>query len=148
MTPDEVASLERAPRYLELVLGVACAAIGLVSLGLLAFALFKWSIAADRSISRHDLAVLLGFCLVGCLLSALGWRLLTGRGRNSDGGLLSPWLLRTGGAFFVVGGVAVAISRWAIFTGLGLAIVGVTCFRLASYRGRHANETVIPDHVA
>jgi hypothetical protein len=74
--------------------------------------------------------------------------LLTGRARNSDGGLLSPTLLRAGGAFFVVGGVAIAISRWAVFTGLGLIVMGVTCFRLASYRRRHANEAVIPDHVA
>jgi hypothetical protein len=120
-----------------------------VALAILTFALFKLSVADVFTLSRGDLGLLLAFGFVGYFMSVVGWRLLTGRGRKADGGLLPPAVVRVGGLLFMLGGVAEAfMNRWAVVGAAGLAILGFTCFALARHRERQASQGWKSDHVA
>ena len=141
MTFDEPADFERAPRFLEILVGLVSSVAGLGALALLTGTLLSWPTADPPNLTWRGLAVLALFGILGYLLCIAGWRLLRGRGRKSDGGLLPPVMLRIGGVLFVLGGALEAyVSGWGILRLLGAALMAVTCFGLARYRSRQAQE--------
>jgi heme O synthase-like polyprenyltransferase len=84
------------------------------------------------------------------MLCVVGWRMVSGRGRRSDGGLLPPVMLVVGGLVFMFLGLVTAFfAKWrGILLGLMWIIMSVACFSLARYRRRVARNHVNSDDVA
>ena len=87
---------------------------------------------------------------VGC--AVLSWRLLTGRGRRSDGGLMSPFFLRLVSLGLAVGLVAAlalmdAWSLWSLFEvafGISLAVWAFTLARKREAQGAATPSESMP----
>lgn len=75
---------------------------------------------------------------VGSLVVAV--RLLRGRGRRQDGGLLSPTLLRLWGIVFLIFPIVAALQRsWVILESITLLAIAAGCFALARRRRRQVS---------
>jgi hypothetical protein len=139
MNPKEVESTDRAPRYLEVIVGVVASLFGMALLGLTGLALLRATVADVLELGWVESIILVVFVLAGYLFCVVGWRLLTGQGRRSDGGLLPPSMLTFGGVLFLVGGVIVALQgKFGLVHAVSSWASAVTCFVLARYRRRLA----------
>ena len=83
---------------------------------------------------------------LGLLSVITAYRLVTGRGRKSDGGLFAPWLLRLLGLGFLVGGGASAYLTNEIGPIFGALTIGVGCFYLANRQQRTMEELRPPSN--
>jgi hypothetical protein len=86
----------------------------------------------------------ISFCLIiaiPCLLIA--GRLLSGRMRKNDGGLLSPMALRITGVVFLVGGVFFWNKPWGIEIVVFSTSIALASFKLARHRSRMGRSSTI-----
>jgi len=81
------------------------------------------------------LAVFAALGAFGGLCMFPAWRLISGKRRRGDGGLLPPSALRAGGVFFLVAPIAMLFEMpWAFFEAGSLLGAGIACFALARHR--------------
>jgi hypothetical protein len=126
----------RQSRAFERFIGLLAGTTGAVLL------LFS-GVGALRSVGNTmtaGVATVLGIAAaLGFLLGFAGVRLIWSK-RRSDGGLLSPWILRLGGIIFFCAPIAMIINRQyfhLIDAGVCLS-AGVACFALANLRTENA----------
>ena len=75
---------------------------------------------------------------VGSLVVAV--RLVRGRGRRKDGGLLSLTLLRLWGIVFLAVPIVAALRRsWVSLESISLLVIAAGCFALARHRERQVS---------
>ena len=121
------------PKWLSVAVGFVCALIGVP---LVAFCVVGVIGLLTRPSPESAIVIVSVALTVGLFMSVMGIRLLRNKARP-DGGLVSPWVLRLGGAFFVVVPVLMALehrslpSIWHI---VGLMSAGIACFALANRR--------------
>jgi hypothetical protein len=85
------------------------------------------------------LAVFAALGAFGALCMSPTWRLVLGKRRRGDGGLLPPAALRAGGVFFLVAPIAILFEMpWAFLEAGGLLGAGIACFALARHRDRRS----------
>jgi hypothetical protein len=77
----------------------------------------------------------LGLVALGVGITAI--RLISGKGRKSDGGLFPPWFLRVLGlVFLVVGALLPFIDTGRVTVMFGALTLGAGCFYLANRQQR------------
>jgi hypothetical protein len=131
--------LPEAPRYLEIVVGLISAVLGVVVFAATLRSLIRSTVADFVKLGWAEGSVRIVLLFGGYSLCVVGWRLLTNRRRASDGGLLSPVMLRVGGALCFLGAVITALSSmWGVIHAVGPISIGTACFALAGYRERAA----------
>ena len=93
--------LAKPPRSLVFAVG---GLTRLVSLFFLTFGVWGlWAAFMQTDFPEWMFAVLSAFIAMGVGAGSVAYRLISGRRRARDGGLLSPWALRAGGLIFAVG---------------------------------------------
>jgi hypothetical protein len=125
----------RASRGFEILLGLVSTLLGAILLLAMAFATYNM---LGHHVSLSVIAVLLATTGLGLLLLSAGLRLVTAKHR-SDGGLLSPWILRFGGVFFLFAPFALLITQlsWSVVFEAGVLLsAGIACFALANRRSQ------------
>ena len=122
-------------RSTRVAVGVAAGIAGLFSLAIVAGAVL---------LAMRPHADFMNSAIVGSLFLVLGlpamlfaYRLISGKARPTDGGLLSPTSLRVAGAAFLVF-PALSLVQGSWHWVLGLVHLGAcgACFTLANYRER------------
>ena len=125
--------LAKPPRYLVMVTG---GLVGLVSVFLLTFGVWGlWAAFTQTDVRAGMFAVLGVFIAVGIGAARVAYRLISGRRRARDGGLLSPWALRAGGLIFAVGPIAsFFVHPWHVLLVVLHWGAAAACFELARRR--------------
>ena len=126
-------------RVAQVLAGIGLAAVALPFFLLGVFGIYV--ILTESDSEPVSLAVLAALGAFGglCLLPA--WRLISGRRRPGDGGLLSPSALRIGGLFFVVAPVVMLFKMpWAFLEAACLLGAGAACFTLARHREQRSDS--------
>ncbi len=119
--------------------GTCCAVVGLALLALVAYAVHgELTDPGTEALSLTIVVFLLALSCLGLTLSVWAWRLLRGRPRRSDGGLVSlVWLTISGlwGLF----GMVLVLARDPVrnLKALFALPVAFACFVLAWVRWRH-----------
>src|SRR4026209_1932756 len=99
MLPYEEWAGKRASRRGEIIAGVVFALFGTLSVVSLALVIYKAS--KSGSLTPSTMTGLAIVTLLSVFFCLTAFRLLTGRGRSKDGGLFSPWVLRSIGLIFL-----------------------------------------------
>jgi len=126
-------------RFWEILAGAVLGLFGLLCAALAVFGSYRM---VERQILDTSGAVFVGILLL--LASGVGitaFRLISGRGRKSDGGLFPPWFLRALGLLFLAAGVLVPfIDMELLDIMIGALSLGVGCFYLANRQERRTQE--------
>jgi len=125
--------LSDAGRPFEVLLGVVVFPVGMLfSFG--AIRAFHALATEERSLVTL-LVVLFGGC-VGWFFIVVGWRLIRGKSRRADGGLIPSWCLEVAGTLFFFGFAASLVGgTGGALLGLGLASFLVAVRRRRRLRG-------------
>ena len=109
---------------------------GLVSLFFLTFGVWGlWAAFMQTDFPEWMFAVLSAFIAMGVGAGSVAYRLISGRRRARDGGLLSPWALRAGGLIFAVGPIVSFFNHpWQVLLVLLHWGAAAACFELARRR--------------
>jgi hypothetical protein len=132
-------------RFYEVGAGLVLGLFGMLCAALAMLATIR---TFQRGTSDFVMVGVVGLLLVlaaGCGITA--FRLLSGRGRDLDGGLFPPWFLRILGLGFLVALVWFSIPNEIPVTLIGRmlvivmsAILGIGCFYLANRQQRAAQR--------
>jgi hypothetical protein len=136
LLPSKDGLLATPPRYLQVLVGVA---IGLCGLGLLALATVAVYrvVRGFQSVDQLLAVSLTTLVAVGSIFAVWACRLISGRGRKIDGGLLSPLgLIIAGILSLLAGGVMVYSRPLAFLEAVGMGLSGLACLGLALRRLR------------
>ena len=124
----------------DVIAGGVIGLIGLLFGALAIFAAFKDFSRASGDTGSAVFFGILALVSVFCLVT--GYRLITGRGRKSDGGLFAPWFLRLMGLLFLAtSALAVYLPGGKITIVGGSLTLAFGCFYLAN-RQQRARETL------
>lgn len=127
-----------ASRFSGVAAGCVLGALGIVFCLLAAFSAYQSIARSPGFAGAHIVALVMG--PLGLLSVVTAYRLVTGRGRKSDGGLFAPWLLRLLGIVFLAGGGAAAYLLGRIGLIFGALTIGIGCFYLANRQQRTMEE--------
>ena len=124
--------LADTPRALDVIVGIALAMVDFLFVAVLGLLLHR--VLAGKTLPGAVwIIIVLALMALGC--GVVCWRLLCGHRRRSDGGLFSPFFLRSASLIFLLGA---ALSVWVhpagileLMSAVGLAS---TCFVLARHR--------------
>jgi tellurite resistance protein TehA-like permease len=131
-------------RFGEMLAGFG---IGMFAALLGAVAIFMgFKIVSKENIELEPTVFISFVALLGLFCGVTAFRLITGKGRKSDGGLFPPWLLRILGLLFLAGSVFLAYvsiqdNEFRLIGGiLTFLTIGFGCFYLASRQERATEE--------
>jgi hypothetical protein len=136
----EMPDFESTPRPLQVIVGCCCAILGPALMAATLLLMFlALSESREESVPSSIIIFLLTMLGLGAMITVWAWRLLTGRTRSSDGGLLSPLGLEIAGFCMGIGHLCMLTGEpWALLdSGLVLSLV-IACFVLARVRRRLA----------
>jgi hypothetical protein len=124
-----------APRYLTLAVGLVATLIGAGLLALGGFGGYRMLYETPGTSVTIILCISL---VIGLAMLSWGLRLVSGRHRR-DGGLLSPWVLRSGGVILLIGPIAILASHRSLVSLVEAGTMlsaGVAAFAIARRRSR------------
>ena len=134
-------SLQReSPRYMEILAGVVCAGLAVAFLALWIGTMNEMLSGSDNTEVLSKVAFLIGSWCIATMLFVFARRLITGRGRESDGGLMPPGTLRLGAVIFSVGGLLLMfVGARGVVRGVEAILMAAACLGLARHRRRTIN---------
>ena len=129
-----------SPRYMEILVGVVCAALAVAFLALWLGTMTEMLSGSDNTEVLSKVAFLIGSWSIATMLFVFARRLITGRGRDSDGGLMPPGALRLGAVIFSVGGLFLMfVGARGVLHGIEAISMAAVCLGLARHRRRTIN---------
>jgi O-antigen ligase len=126
--------LKPVSRSTQVAVGVA---VGIAGLSCLAIAVRAFFLPPQLGADSFVLALASSLVLVlGLPAMLFSYRLVSGKARPNDGGLLGPASLRVAGGAFLVVWVVSLVQGWPLVFDLGYFGASGACFALANYRKR------------